>query len=127
MKSVGDFVNAKRDDAALIAKEVADVTAAGLNQVRAAIDAQKAPTVTVQVPETAVNVKVPEQLPPNFHITFPEVRTPEVTVNVPKALAPMVKVNPTINVLPPVPRAYDVRITERDENGFIRAFKITPA
>jgi hypothetical protein len=76
-----------------------------------------------------VNVRVPDQLPPNVHLNFLEPPpAPTVTVNVPETKAPTVNVKaPVVNVLPPEARAYDVRITERDENGFIRAFKITPA
>jgi hypothetical protein len=29
-------------------------------------------------------------------------------------------------VLPPEPRAYNCRVTERDENGFILGFTVTP-
>ena len=52
----------------------------------------------------------------------------QLLINVPVATPPEITLeSPQINVLPPVPRAYDVRITERDENGFILAFKIEPA
>ena len=51
----------------------------------------------------------------------------QILVNVPETTPPEITLEPPqINVLPPVPRAYDVRITERDENGFILAFRIEP-
>jgi hypothetical protein len=96
--------------------------------MREVIEKRPAPQVTVNVPEQPVTVKVPEALPPHFHINFPPQATPEVRFDVPQLPAPVVNVKqPIVNVLPPEPRAYNCRITERDEAGFILAFTITPA
>jgi hypothetical protein len=32
----------------------------------------------------------------------------------------------TIEIPPPIPRAYDCVVTARDENGFMLSFRITP-
>jgi hypothetical protein len=112
----------------IVAGQIADVAEA-LETMRETMAKRAPPQVTVNVPESPVTVKVPDQLPQNVHLNFLERAVPpQVTVQVPEAKAPTVNVKaPTVNVLPPPARAYDVRITERDENGFIRAFKITPA
>jgi hypothetical protein len=112
----------------LVAGQLADVKES-IDSMRDTMGKRAPPVVTVNVPEAAVNVKVPEQLPPNVHLNFLEPPpAPTITVNVPEIKAPAIHVKqPIVNVLPPEARAYDVRITERDENGFIRAFKITPA
>jgi hypothetical protein len=69
---------------------------------------------------------VPEAAPASVTVQIPEAEPPAVTVNVPEFPAPLVTVSPEIIVEPPVARAYEVRITERDDDGFIAAFVITP-
>ena len=116
-----------RDDSPLVAGQVAD-----LNETLTAMRdtmAKRAPAqVTVHVPETPVTVKVPENIPPNMHFNFAAPEPTQVKFDVPQLPPPVVKVDaPVVNVLPPQARAYNVRITERDQDGFILAFVITPA
>jgi hypothetical protein len=111
----------------LVAGGVADV-AEQMAAMTDTIAKRPPPQVTVNVPEQPIEVRVPEALPPHFHINFPPQATPEVRFDVPQLPAPVVNVKqPIVNVLPPEPRAYNCRITERDEAGFILAFTITPA
>lgn len=80
---------------------------------------QPAPAVTVEVPKQAapvVNVEVKEQ-------PAPQVTVEPAVVNV---AAPAVTVEPLIRVEAPGPSAYEVEITGRDPNGFIRTFTIRP-
>ena len=112
----------------ILAGQVADVAEA-MASMQKTIEKRPPPQVTVNVPEAAVNVKVPDQLPPNVHLNFLEPPpAPTITVNVPEIKAPAIHVKqPIVNVLPPEPRIYDVEITARDAAGFIKSFRITPA
>ena len=111
----------------IVAGQIADVAEA-MGLMQKTIEKRPAPQVTVNVPETPVHVKVPEQIPPNIHLNFEAAQPTQVKFDVPQLPPPIVKVDaPIINVEPPVPRAYNCRITERDERGFILAFTITPA
>lgn len=125
---IGDYLHAKSDPPPS-ASETVEVMAAALTKtLRGAMESQAAPQVTVNMPEQPVTFRMPEQPPANVHMHFAEQPpAPIVTVKMPEQPVPLVTVEPVINVLPPVPRAYDVRITERDERGFILAFRITPA
>ena len=89
------------NDAALIATEIQDL-ASSVGEVTSAINKR---------PPTQVTVNVPEQAPP----------TVEVNVQ-----APVVNLEPQVTVPAPEPRAYEVRITERDRQGLILSFVITP-
>lgn len=111
----------------LEAEQLADANET-LVAIRDELAKQAPPQVTVTVPERAVNVQVPENIPPNMHFNFPAPLPTEVRFQVPEQAPPVVNVrSPDIIVEPPIPRAYNCRITERDENGFILAFTITPA
>jgi hypothetical protein len=115
-----------RDNSQLVAGTVQNVAEA-MVEMREVIAQRPPPQVTVNVPEQPVTVKVPEALPPHFHINFPPQATPEVRFDVPQLPAPVVNVKqPVINVLPPTPRAYECVVTSRDENGFILGFTVTP-
>jgi hypothetical protein len=112
-------------DATLVAQEIQDL-ATSVGEVATALR-ERDPQIQVNVPALApptVNVNVPEPLP---------VEPPVVNVNVPQQAAPVVnvapanvQVKPQITLLPALPTSYSVRITERDANGFISAFIITP-
>ena len=79
------------------------------------------PVVTVSVPEGRT-----EQIPPMVEVTVP---VPNVNVTVP---VPIVNIqsNPenVVNVSVPAaaPVAYVCRVTQRDAQGFIQEFQITP-
>ena len=102
------------NDAALVAGQIQDL-ASSVENVAEAVR---------QTPPAQVNVNVPEAAPP------------VVNVNVPEQLAPVVNVaaaNPTVHVAPPElvvmpsqPSSYEVGITERDDQGYIRRFIINP-
>ena len=115
-------------DAKLVAGQIADVREA-LDRAIEAMSRSAPPNVTVNVPEAAppsVSVRAAE-VPGPIVLNMPG-PAPQITVNVPEAPPPEVTVRQAeITVMPPVPRAYNCRITERDENGFILAFVITPA
>lgn len=116
-----------RDDSPLVAGQIADLNESVV-AMRDVMSKRQPAQVTVNVPEVPVTVKVPENIPPHMHFNFPAPSPTEVKFDVPQAPPPIVKVDgPQITVLPPVARAYNVRITERDQNGFILAFVITPA
>jgi hypothetical protein len=116
-----------RDDSPLVAGQVADLNET-LTAMRDTMAKRVPAQVTVHVPETPVTVKVPENIPPNLHFNFAAPEPTQVKFDVPQLPPPVVKVDaPVVNVLPPVARAYNVRITERDQDGFILAFVITPA
>lgn len=110
----------------LLAGQVQDVAEA-MTTMTETIAKRPPPQVTVNIPEQPVTVKVPETLPPHFHINFPPQAVPEVRFDVPQLPPPQVHVKqPIVNVLPPEPRRYHCRITERDEAGFILAFEVVP-
>jgi len=102
------------NDAALVAGQIQDL-ASSVENVAEAVR---------QTPPAQVNVNVPEAAPP------------VVNVNVPEQLAPVVNVaaaNTTVHVAPPElvvmpsqPSSYEVEITERDDQGYIRRFTINP-
>lgn len=97
---------------------IGDVADAIRNRVAAQppivnIEAAAAPNVTVEAPPPAIiNVEATMPMP---------------VINVEAAAAPNVLFEPQINLPSSKPVAYSVRITERDANGFISAFVITPA
>lgn len=113
-------------EASLVAQEIQDLASA-VGEVAQTLRDQPKPVVNVSVPEQPapiVNVNVPET---------PPVAPPQVVVNVPEAPAPIVnvtspavQVSPEVMLIPPLPATYRVRITGRDENGFISEFVITP-
>ncbi len=113
-------------DATLVAAEIQDL-ATSVGEVAAAVREQKPAQVTVNVPD---------QPPPQVHVNVPEAREvvpPVVNVNVPSQSPPVVNVapaavnvKPQISVLPSLPSAYEVTVTQRDSLGFIRKFTITP-
>ena len=114
-------------DSKLVAGQIADLAEA-VASVRAALETRPPSQVTVNVPEgpaPSVSVRAAETPGPVI-VNLPG-EPPSIIVNVPEAPPAVVTVEPEITVLPPVARAYNVRITERDANGFIAAFKITPA
>lgn len=115
-------------DATIIASELQDLASA-VDAVAAAVAAKAEQPVVVNVappelpaPVVNVDVGVPVQ-----EITLPPM---QVTVPVPvvqvSAQSPDVVVQPIINVPKTLPNAYQVRITERDDNGLIAAFVIVP-
>lgn len=113
---------ATRSDAAIVAGELQDL-ASVLGEVAQAVNAKDV-TVTVNVPElppAQVTVNVPAQDPPQVIVNVPVAAPPVVNV-----AGSEVKVSPVFNVPKSVPNSYAVRITERDENGYILAFIITP-
>lgn len=110
-------------DATLIASQLQDIVAS-LSDVAGALR-----DVT-----PVVNVDVAAAPTPQVTLETPAPPAPIVNVSVPEGPAPIVNVEPTPVtlssqiVVPPSPAsAYAVRITERDENGLILAFVITPA
>ena len=124
-RTVGDLVHARSEPS--LQRPIAELTKA-LQTALAALESREMPTVTVNVPEAqppAISVKASETPAPVI-VNLPG-QPPSITVNVPESPPPTVNVEPEITVLPPVARAYNVQITERDREGFIRAFKITPA
>lgn len=115
-----------RNSDPLVAGQIQDVAEA-MHSMREVIEKRPPPQVVVKVQEQPIEVRVPDALPPNFNITFPPPPTTEVRFDVPQLPAPVVNVKqPVVNVLPPEPRAYACRVTERDENGFILGFTVTP-
>ena len=114
------------NDAALVAGQIQDL-ASSVENVAEAVR---------QTPPAQVNVNVPEAAPPVVNVNVPEAAPPVVNVNVPEQLAPVVNVaaaNPTVHVAPPElvvmpsqPSSYEVEITERDDQGYIRRFTINP-
>ena len=113
----------------LVAGQLADVKES-IDSMRDTMGKRAPPVVTVHVPEVPVHVQVPDNIPPNIHLNFeaPQQSVPTVTFQVPEQATPIVKVDaPVVNVLPSPPRIYDVEITSRDSNGFIKSFRITPA
>jgi len=126
------------NDAALVAGQIQDL-ASSVENVAEAVRQTPPAQVNVNVPEAAppvVNVNVPEAAPPVVNVNVPEAAPPVVNVNVPEQLAPVVNVaaaNPTVHVAPPElvvmpsqPSSYEVEITERDDQGYIRRFTINP-
>lgn len=128
------------NDAALIASEIQDL-ASSVGDVAAAIKGRPDTKVTVNVPEQAapqITVQVPQQAAPTVEVNVPAPVVnlePQVNVQLPKQAAPRVEVNvpaPIVNIESPVyipavePRAYDVRVTERDRQGLIVSFVISP-
>jgi len=113
-------------DASLLAGEIQDL-ATTVDRVAEAIRTR---------PEPRVEVNVPEGLAPTVNVTVPELRAPDIVVNVPEQRPPDVNVaaanvtfNPKISVQPAqpaLPVAYEVDITDRDDNGYILRFTITP-
>jgi ATP phosphoribosyltransferase len=111
-------------DATLVAAEIQDL-ATSVERVADAVR-EKA--------EASVVVNVPEQPAPQVTVNVPEQPAPQVTVNVPESTAqvnvtvpvPSVRVDAPVNVLPSKASAYEVRITERDDRGFIQSFTIQP-
>lgn len=113
------------NEATVVAAEIQDLASA-VGDVAEAVRKQPASQVTVNVPEQpapVVNVEVAAAVPP----------APVVQVNVPQQAAPVVNVaapevtlTPTITLQFPPPNAYRAQITERDSNGFIVAFVLTP-
>lgn len=95
-------------DATLIAGELAGI-ADGMERLAAAL-AEMRPVVNVPQATPVVNV------PPA-----------EVVVNVPQAVPQVTVGAPVVNVPATPPRSYVVRVTERDLDGLISAFTITPA
>ena len=77
----------------------------------------------------AAPAAAPRQAAPRPPAPTPSVKAPQqVVLQVEAAPPPTVTVEGAeITVLPPVPRAYTARITERDQDGFILAFRIEPA
>jgi hypothetical protein len=111
----------------LVAGQLADVKES-LDSMRETMGKRAPPQVTIHVPEQPVNVRVPENVPPNIHLNFEAAQPTQVKFDVPQLPPPIVKVDaPVVNVLPPEPRIYDVEITSRDSAGFIKSFRITPA
>lgn len=112
-------------DASLIAGEIQDL-ATSIGEVVAAVRDKKPPHVVVNVPEAppaGVVVNVPEQAPPVVNVNVPEQAPPVVNV---AASAPVIEFKPQVTVPRSVPNAYDVRVTERDQYGYIVAFTIVP-
>jgi hypothetical protein len=112
-------------DATLVAAEIQDL-ASTVGEVAAAIRSRPEPVVTVNVPDQpapVVNVHAAEQLAPQVTVNVPEQPAPVVNV-APAAAA--VTFSPQVNVPRTQPNAYDVRITERDREGYIVAFTIVP-
>lgn len=113
------------NDAAIIAGQIQDL-ASSVENVAEAVRAKPAPQVTVNVPEQApapvtVNVAVPEQPAPQVVVNVPGAAAPVVTV-----APPVVQIDSRVSVPPVVPNAYEVEITERDDQGYIRRFTINP-
>lgn len=108
-------------DATIVAEQLQDVVLS-LGGVASAIrDIASVPPPTVSV--GAPNVTV-EASPVVVNV---EAIMPSPTITIEAASAPNVSVSPQINLPPNKPVAYSVRVTERDANGFIAAFVITPA
>lgn len=113
-------------DASLIAGELQDLASA-IENVAAAVKATP-PTVVEREaapPVVNIDVHVPEQAAPsvNVEVNVPEAPPAPVEVQV---AAPNVTVQPNIVLPATKPNAYEVRITERDADGFISAFTIRP-
>jgi hypothetical protein len=128
------------NEAALIATEIQDL-ASSVGDVASAIKGRPETQVTVNVPEQAapqINVQVPQQPAPTVEVNVPAPVVnlePQVNVQLPTQAAPRVDVNvpaPIVNIDSPVyvaaaeARSYDVRVTERDRQGLIVSFVISP-
>lgn len=112
------------NDAALIAAELQDL-ASSVDEVASALRERETS------PSTSVVVNVPEQPAPQVVVNVPEQPAPQqqapvVNVTVPVPTVRVESATPSVNVLPQKPSAYEVRITERDASGFIKAFVILP-
>jgi len=110
------------EPAVLVAREIQDLTTS-VGEVADAIRKQ----------ESQFIVNVPEAPPASVIVNVPETAPPSVVVNVPEQKAPVVNVaaaevafNPKIMLPEHLPNSYEVEITDRDENGYIRKFVITP-
>jgi hypothetical protein len=110
------------EPAVLVAREIQDLTTS-VGEVADAIRKQ----------ESQFTVNVPEAPPPNVVVNVPEAAPPSVVVNVPEQQAPVVNVaaaevafSPKIVLPQSMPNSYEVEVTERDGNGYIRKFVITP-
>lgn len=111
------------NDASIVAGQIADV-AQSIDDVALAIRGLPAPIVNVDLPSTFspnVNVSMPEQAAPTVVVEIPPQNTPIVNV-----AAPDVTVQSNINVPPTEPVAYEVTVTQRDVNGMISKFVISP-
>lgn len=113
-------------DAGLIAGHIQDLASSVDGVAQALKDAPPPSPIVVNVPELAstpivVNVALPELPPAAVTVNVPQAAAPEVNVS-----APNVAIQSDVHVPPVVPNAYEVRITERDPNGFIAAFIISP-
>jgi len=110
-------------DATIIANQLQDIVSS-LDDVAVALRAVQ-PTVTIDVPEQAApNITMEAQIPATV-VNIEPVVVPAPVVNVPQIAVPP----PVIKFVPAPaapPAIYNVRITERDENGYIAAFTITP-
>jgi hypothetical protein len=115
-------------DAKLVAGQIADVREA-LERAIDVMSRTAPPTVNVNVPESpapSVSVRASD-VPGPIVLNMPG-PAPQIVVNVPEAPPADITVRQAeITVLPPVARAYNCRVTERDSDGFILAFTITPA
>ena len=112
-------------DATLVVAEIQDL-ATSVERVAEAVREKADPSVVVNVPEQPapqVTVNVPEQPAPQVTVNVPEQPASQVNVTVP---VPTVRVDAPVNVLPSKPSAYEVRITARDDRGFIQTFTIVP-
>jgi hypothetical protein len=111
-------------DATLVVAELQDLTST-VEAVAKAIRDRPEQVVNVAVPEgpaPVVNVAVPEGPAPVVNVAVPQAAAPDVVVNV--AQAPAADV--VVNVPRTLPNAYRVRITERDDAGYIVSFVIEP-
>lgn len=100
-------------DATLVVAEIQDL-ATSVERVAEAVREKADPSVVVNVPE---------QPTPQVTVNVPEQPASQVNVTVP---VPTVRVDAPVNVLPNKPSAYEVRITARDDRGFIQTFTIVP-
>ncbi len=112
-------------DATLIAKELQDLAVAVM-QAASVLESRAAAQVVVNVPESPVPVvHVAEREIPAPTVT---VNVPETVVNVraPDPVAPAVTVAPNIVIPAPEPATYVVTVTSRDQDGFIQEFIVRP-
>jgi hypothetical protein len=108
-------------DATLVVAELQDLTST-VEAVAKAIRDRPEPTVNVAVPDAPAPVINVAASAPVVNVEVPQAAAPDVVVNV--AQAPAADV--VVNVPRTLPNAYRVRITERDDAGYIVSFVIEP-
>jgi len=118
------------NDAALVAREIQDLATA-VGDVAGAVRDRQPVEINVPAPlAPEIIINVPAAVPPLVEVNLPAPvvniepqSAPKIEVNLP---APVVNIDSQVNVPPAPPSAYEVRIIERDLQGNILSFLISP-